>query len=395
MKKTTMNRLGASIARLAAVGMLAAALAVSPLTAFASAAGTAQDDQSAHEQVDSTDSPVSAADASETVVPGVASMPLSLPADAPAFAEGSAGASDATQNAATTSVTVSYYEGAGYEDEEQTTPIVILRETRTFDGVEVGSEIDPWDYVVNFPDLLFFDGWADNVIADADPAKNQVTLKYLRMRWPLTIHYYAISNNEAVAAAAEDLAQDAVPAAAFSYEYLGEYQTPSQPLGQVIDSELLAVPLDGMVHLGANREEVQIGNVPADNQVNVFYYELPSGDVPDAGEGDDGAATPAPVPPTDAGTSSGPNSGDDSGLGSDGGASDAEVEEADGNGSDSASSSQETVIVEDGTPLADAAENGILPLPQTGDDLGISLVVAAGFMVTAAAVMAVLRRRAR
>lgn len=336
MKKHAMNRKGSPVARFVAAGALALALfaAVSPLTAFADEA-----------------------------------------------VEGNDASRDASQEVATTSVTVNYYEGAGYEDEEQTVPIVILRETRTFDGVEVGSKIDPWDYVVQFPDLMFFDGWADNVIADADPANNQVTLKYFRMRWPLTIRYYAVSEDGSDASAAAELVRDAAPAAAFGYRYLGEYQTPTQPWGQVIDSDLLAVPVEGMVHLGADRDEVEIRNVPSENQVNVFYYELPADDAPDAGDGD-GGADPAPVPPADTET------GSDGAPGTDAGTGDA----VDG---DSADSSQETVIVEDRTPLAEAAEDGVLPLPQTGDELGAPLVAAAVLMVAAAGLAAILRRRAR
>ena len=354
MKKHAMNRKGASAGRLFAAGALAVVLAASPLTAFAAAAldGAAEGE----------------------------AAPVEVTAPAEEVAPVEDAASGAADEAATTSVTVSYYEVVGYDHPEVTDGSgLLLLETRTFDGLKVGEEIEPWDYVVDMTDLAFFDGWADNIIADADPAKNQVQLHYLRTRWPLTIHYYAVSGDLGATPPVErSTAQEAMLGkadfSALTYRYLGMHQTPTQPMGQVIDSDLLAVPVDGLEHLGADRAEVTISNVPSNNEVNVFYYEASPTDEGDADEGD-----AAPVPPTtdgetDTDTGSGDTGNDD--------ATDSETD-----------APQDTVIVEDDTPLAAAGEDGVLPLPQTGDGVAGILAVATALAMTAAGTLAALRRR--
>ena len=313
-------------------GLLAGSLAFSPLAAFAideasdSAESTVEaftepaDDVSAAEVVEDADS---SSPAEELPVPSeeeLAAQEPSAPTDdgddeasptneavpvedpspspAPSMEPSASGLSvdrPSAAPAAETTVTVYYCEMVYYDDPSFNDPTGFrLLGSHTYDGVTVGEEIDPWDYVRDIPDYVFFDGWATDPIASADPEQNTVQLNYFRAKSPCTVNYYSISDGDAFADdPGIDTVISEVNGQTVRFDRMGTYEIESQPLGTEIDSALLAVPVDNMAYVGADKESVIVAGAVASNELNLFYTPVPAAAPDDAPE----AGAPEPTPP--------------------------------------------------------------------------------------------------
>ncbi|MEC4175207.1 LPXTG cell wall anchor domain-containing protein [Adlercreutzia sp. R7] len=381
MKRNTMKLTGAKRALLA--GMLATTLALAPLPSFA-----------ADEVFTAEDAPESVVggaaltllEAADTELPMVAEEAVAAPVEE--AAEDDRASADAAES---TTLTVHYCEIVSYDDPSFDDPSGLrLLETRTFE-VKVGEEIDPWHYVRPLDDFFFWDARFDSKVMDADPSKNMVELHYFRSRSSSTVNYYAVTAAETGedACASKTVVAD-VDGAAVRFDKMGSYEIESQQIGVEIPAESLAVPLDDLVYLDADRDSIKVEALASKNEINLFYTPA-AATLPDKAPAGDAPELEAPVPGGDAGSagdSSDENAPADEG---DAGTEDDNAGAADDQGGESGLA-PETVITDDGAPLASAEEAGVLPLPQTGDEVvGIALLASAA--LAAGGVTLVARRR--
>ena len=427
--------------------LLAGSLAFSPLAAFAideasdSAEPTVEaftepaDDVSAAEVVEDADSsspaeelPVPSEeelaaqepsaptdDGADEASPTNEAVPVEDPSPSPApsmepSASGLSVDRPSAAPAAETTVTVYYCEMVYYDDPSFNDPTGFrLLGSHTYDGVTVGEEIDPWDYVRDIPDYVFFDGWATDPIASADPEQNTVQLNYFRAKSPCTVNYYSISDGDAFADdPGIDTVISEVNGQTVRFDRMGTYEIESQPLGTEIDSALLAVPVDNMAYVDADKESVIVAGAVASNELNLFYTPVPAAapdDAPEAGAPEPTPpAPPAPSEPEGDNVEGGNGNGGsdlpevDGNLGNVGVSGATGNEESDdsavqesgiaarpgssGQGADGKPASKSTgaTVVEDGDSSRDASGSADR-LPQTGD----SLVLAVGILSVAAA----------
>ncbi len=361
MKKIVLKRGSKAHARALVAGSLVLTLALSPLTAFAAAPG-------------------GEVEAASELAPAVEAMDNDAAESAAALAE-------------TTSVTVYYCEMVHYDDPSFDDPSGFrVLGTATFDGVKVGEEIRPENYLRDIPDFAFFDGWAHNKIASVNAAANTVQLNYFRVKSPTVVNYYAISDGEAGYPEEDGTVIAEVDGESVRFDKMGSYEIESLPVGTAIDTELLAVPLPDLAYVDTDKAEVVVDGLVSSNEVNMFYTPLPSA-LPDEPSQD----VPGTQPPSAAGPD---ESGDqDAGGGTDAGnGSSAEVP-ADAAGAEGTSSAEgageETVILDDTVPMAAGDKAPVRTLPQTGDGL-LGLILGATGMAAAAAaagVAAIAHRR--
>lgn len=348
----------------------------------------------------------------------------------------------------TTSVTVYYCEMVHYEDPDFQHPSGLrLLDSRTFDGVKVGEEINPWNYVRKIPNHRFFDGWAMDKIASADAEKNIVQLNYFMTESDVTVNYYLMSAfDESDDAAAKPLASsnglsretiiEDFNGTRVQFDKLETRTVESQPLGTTIKSDELSIAFEDLMYVGADKETLEVGPLASENVINVLYApsmmslpdDIPAGDADILGTPEEGVpsipdadTTPADTPGDSAEDSTGnpdqetpsnPDAGDkpastpednegaasgDAYAGADNTKPDTEdkgdiegVPEQEAPTPEDGDSEPETVITDDDTPLNSGSDEA-LALPQTGDASGTAatLALAAG---GAALALGLLRR---
>ena len=324
----------------------------------------------------------------------------------------------------TTSVTVYYCEMVYYDDPSFNDPTGFrLLGSHTFDGVKVGEEINLWEYAKDIPDFVHFDGWAVNPIASANPEENLVQMNYFRTKSPSSVNYYLVTDGaETPEDAPIDPSMGEVDGESVAFWKMGSYEVESLRLGTEISSDACAVSLEGLTYLDADKAAIAVDAVPSRNEINLFYAADPA-DQPDNAPAPD--AEPSPQPDGDkpgedtdgAAPTPGDVSGNTSGNGSpsvpevDGpaasdsgneGAADVEATEdetgseqdgatvvTDENASDASDSGER----DSDAALQEAAERGVLTLPQTSDGAVAFAGIASVVAVAAAVTLAASRRR--
>lgn len=223
------------------------------------------------------------------------------------------------------------------------------------------------------------------------------------------MNYYSISDGDAFADdPGIDTVISEVNGQTVRFDRMGTYEIESQPLGTEIDSALLAVPVDNMAYVGADKESVIVAGAVASNELNLFYTPVPAAapdDAPEAGAPEPTPpAPPAPSEPEGDNVEGGNGNGGsdlpevDGNLGNVGVSGATGNEESDdsaaqesgiaarpgssGQGADGKPASKPTgaTVVEGGDSSRDASGSADR-LPQTGD----SLVLAVGILSVAAA----------
>ena len=326
----------------------------------------------------------------------------------------------------TTSVTVYYCEMVYYDDPSFNDPTGFrLLGSHTFDGVKVGEEINLWEYAKDIPDFVHFDGWAVNPIASANPEENLVQMNYFRTKSPSSVNYYLVTDGaETPEDAPIDPSMGEVDGESVAFWKMGSYEVDSLRLGTEISSDACAVPLEGLTYLDADKAAIAVDAVPSRNEINLFYAADPA-DQPDNAPAPAPDAEPSPQPDgdkpgedTDGATPTpGDVSGNTSGNGSpsvpevDGpAASDSGNEDAadvEATEDETGSEQDEATVVTDenasdasdsgesdsDAALQEAAERGVLTLPQTSDGAVAFAGIASVVAVAAAVTLAASRRR--
>lgn len=321
--------------------------------------------------------------------------------------------------------------------------------TSTVEGLKPGDVVQAWDQVGTHPGFAFYDGWPRELTVSEDPSENVIQLNYFRQASDVTVNYYEATLLDAGAALPlrGDAMVESVGELSVGFTKLGSEVLPGELFASVLTGDELAEAAaskrpgapegdgaddevdDGeeLAYVGSYPEDVFVGMDASKNEINLVYTRPVAGPdhiemesdavvLPDAVETDPGEVIlPDSVPGASAPGQGGgsENAGDDGsasgdgaqGAGSEPAQSGAEGAGQAGNASEDggadttegadASEGGATQVVE-GDPTATkghaeaeaAAENGVLTLPQTGDEWGLTfalVLLASGLAAVAAA----------
>ena len=334
---------------------------------------------------------------------------LAVPATASGEAAGEKTGADANADEeATQTVTIYHFELVHYDDptlEDWGVPELTgtrLLGTTTVEGLKPGDVVKAWDHVGTNPGFAFFDGWPRELTVSEDPSKNAIRLNYFRQSSDVTVNYYEASLLDA--SGSMPLYNHTV------VETIGDHTVGFTKMGsEVRSNELFAdvltgdelteatEPVDGLAYVGSYPEDVFVNMDSSKNEINLVYTcpvvrpdEIEVGtestetpDDPDAGETPGDPVAPeapdaTPDGPSDGGTGDGGNAPGTPG-GSSGSGSDASKPNA---GATSNGGSQGTQVIDEAAAenanhaeAEAASKDGVLTLPQTGDEKGLVFAV--------------------
>ena len=277
--------------------------------------------------------------------------------------------------------------------------------TTTVEGLKPGDVVKAWDHVGTNPGYAFFDGWPRELTVSEDPSKNAIRLNYFRQSSDVTVNYYEASLLDATASMPlySHTVVETVGDQTVEFTKMGSEVRKNELFADVLTGDELAEatePVDGLAYVGSYPEDVFVNMDSSKNEINLVYTrpvvrpdEIEVGtesadtpDGPDAGETPDAPETPE-TPGTPDVTPDGPSNGDaDDGSnapgtpgGSSSGSSDASKPNT---GATSNGGSQGTQVIDEAAAgnanhaeVEAASKDGVLTLPQTGDEKGLVFAV--------------------
>lgn len=334
---------------------------------------------------------------------------LAVPATASGEAAGEKTGADANADEeATQTVTIYHFELVHYDDptlEDWGVPELTgtrLLGTTTVEGLKPGDVVKAWDHVGTNPGFAFFDGWPRELTVSEDPSKNAIRLNYFRQSSDVTVNYYEASLLDA--SGSMPLYNHTV------VETIGDHTVGFTKMGsEVRSNELFAdvltgdelteatEPVDGLAYVGSYPEDVFVNMDSSKNEINLVYTcpvvrpdEIEVGtestetpDDPDAGETPGDPVAPEAPDATPDGPSDGVTGDGGSAPGTPGGSSGSGSDASKPNtGATSNGGSQGTQVIDEAAAgnanhaeAEAASKDGVLTLPQTGDEKGLVFVV--------------------
>ena len=334
---------------------------------------------------------------------------LAVPATASGEAAGEKTGADANADEeATQTVTIYHFELVHYDDptlEDWGVPELTgtrLLGTTTVEGLKPGDVVKAWDHVGTNPGFAFFDGWPRELTVSEDPSKNAIRLNYFRQSSDVTVNYYEASLLDASGSMPlyNHTIVETVGDHTVGFTKMGSEVRSNELFADVLTGDELAEttePVDGLAYVGSYPEDVFVNMDSSKNEINLVYTrpvvrpdEIEVGtestetpDDPDAGETPGDSVAPeapdaTPDGPSDGGTGDGGNAPGTPG-GSSGSGSDASKPNA---GVTSNGGSQGTQVIDEAAAenanhaeAEAASKDGVLTLPQTGDEKGLVFAV--------------------
>lgn len=312
--------------------------------------------------------------------------------------------------AKTTSLTVYYCEIIPFDETIDHPSNMRLIKTETFDGLAVGEQFEPWDYVQDLDGYMFFDGWSENYTLSENPDENNLQLHYMATQNnSATVNYYIMSKGQetdGVTYQSLDSDQVDINGDPVRFTKLGEYQLDNLRFNRFVEGADHAVLLDNLMFVDSFPSSIQVTTSPEDNVINLLYTPTLT-TLPDdvlAGS-DENVQPPVSDDEGDDDSTTGGEGDDDSITGGAGDGADDEVAGDAGNNNTTGSAgddntvggtgeSESTPTPNPGTTTETAGDTAAQSssaisesadtLPQTGDSLGI-LIVAAIFVASSAA----------
>lgn len=318
---------------------------------------------------------------------------------------------------ATQTVTIYHFELVNYDDptlEDWGVPELVgtrLLGTTTVEGLKPGDVVKAWDHVGTNPGYTFFDGWPREVIVSEDSSKNAIRLNYFRRSSNVTVNYYEASLLDATASMPlyNHTVVETIGDHTVAFTKMGSEVRKGELFADVLTGDKLAEatePVDGLAYVGSYPDDVFVSMDPSKNEINLVYTRpvarpdeievgtestgTPDGpdtgetpDDPNAGETPDGSETPGtpdatPDAPSNGGAGNGSNAPGTPG-GSSGDSSDASKPNT---GATSNGGSQGTQVIDEAAAgnanhaeAEAASKDGVLTLPQTGDEKGLVFAV--------------------
>lgn len=323
-------------------------------------------------------------------------------------AEEKAAAVEKADDEATQTVTIYHFELVHYDDptlEDWGVPELTgtrLLGTTTVEGLRPGDVVKAWDHVGTNPGFAFFDGWPRELTVSEDPSKNAIRLNYFRQSSDVTVNYYEASLLDATASMPlySHTVVETVGDQTVEFTKMGSEVRKNELFADVLTGDELAEttePVDGLAYVGSYPEDVFVNMDSSKNEINLVYTRpvvrpdeievgTESADTPDgpgAGETPDDPVVPeapdaTPDGPSDGGTGDGGNAPGTPG-GSSGSGSDASKPNT---GATSNGGSQGTQVIDEAAAgnanhaeAEAASKDGVLTLPQTGDEKGLVFAV--------------------
>lgn len=309
---------------------------------------------------------------------------------------------------ATQTVTIYHFELVHYDDptlEDWGVPELTgtrLLGTTTVEGLKPGDVVKAWDHVGTNPGFVFFDGWPRELTVSEDPSKNAIRLNYFRQSSDVTVNYYEASLLDASGSMPlyNHTIVETVGDHTVGFTKMGSEVRSNELFADVLTGDELAEatePVDGLAYVGSYPEDVFVNMDSSKNEINLVYTcpvvrpdEIEVGtestetpDDPDAGETPGDPVAPeapdaTPDGPSDGGTGDGGSAPGTPG-GSSGSGSDASKPNA---GATSNGGSQGTQVIDEAAAenanhaeAEAASKDGVLTLPQTGDEKGLVFAV--------------------
>lgn len=342
---------------------------------------------------------------------GVLSLTLAA-APLPAMAEegGSASDEDATQTVTVYHFEMVYYDDPTFEDwgVPELTGLRLIG-TSTVEGLKPGDVVRAWDQVGTHPGFAFFDGWPRELTVSEDPSENAIQMNYIRQSSEVTVNYYEASllDNMAAMPLYGNTTVENVGDRMVEFTKMGSEVLDRGLYAEVLTGDELAEEtdmVDGLAYAGSYPDDVFVSMDTSKNEINLVYTR-PTVRPDDVEVGADVADVPdevAPPAPDDA--PEGPVTGDGDGdAAPDDSAGDKEpagTPEEDAASESGANS--DTQVVEgssdDEAARAEAqaaSEDGVLALPQTGDenDIAFSIALLLGALAAVGAAVALRNMR--
>ena len=287
---------------------------------------------------------------------------------------------------ATQTVTIYHFELVHYDDptlEDWGVPELTgtrLLGTTTVEGLKPGDVVKAWDHVGTNPGFAFFDGWPRELTVSEDPSKNAIRLNYFRQSSDVTVNYYEASLLDASGSMPlyNHTVVETIGDHTVGFTKMGSEVRSNELFADVLTGDELAEatePVDGLAYVGSYPEDVFVNMDSSKNEINLVYT-CPVVRPDEIEVGTESTATPDG--PSDGGTGDGGSAPGTPG-GSSGSGSDASKPNA---GATSNGGSQGTQVIDEAAAenanhaeAEAASKDGVLTLPQTGDEKGLVFAV--------------------
>lgn len=335
------------------------------------------------------------------------------------------------------SMTFYYCEFVSYDDPTFDHPSgQRLLHSHTVTGLNLGDQLDTWDYVANIEGYFFFDAIPARPVVVEDESQNGVELRYMNPHLnEYTINYYRICDGEEPHGDAEPETETAHRATGennddserlvetingqkVAFDKIKSVTVDEQPCNIKVEGHSWAHELDDLMYLDSFPASIRLSTDPASNVINLVYADtmasLPDdtevADKPENGsEPDSTPGETTPSTPDDSTTdgaddaTDGDNPGNGSGDATGSDSDSSTDEDASDTVDTSANDADDDTNADDDTVVDDAdneSSTTVLPaddatLPQTGDPLSASVASAAALAAMAAGAAAVARRQHR
>lgn len=318
-------------------------------------------------------------------------------------------------------MTFYYCEMVHYDDDPDFSHPTNMRllYTRTVEGLNVGDELDTWDYVEPINGYFFFDAIPAKPVVVEDESQNGVELRYTNPEVnQYTVNYYRMTDGEDTREAsgdeagdnatsdseeADDVLVDEVGDELVAFEKIKSETVSQQRFNRLVNGDQLAQPLEDLMYVDSYPSSIRVTTDPDKNVINLLYADtmtsLPDDtDVtedsstdteteekpnPDAGttapDATPGNGTTVPDTEADSGSTDNNANGADADSAADGSDNDADTAVSEGD--------SPATNVTGPRPAADAS------LPQTGDPLAGAMALAGAAALAAAGTLTAARKR--
>lgn len=318
-------------------------------------------------------------------------------------------------------MTFYYCEMVHYDDDPDFSHPTNMRllYTRTVEGLNVGDELNTWDYVEPINGYFFFDAIPAKPVVVEDESQNGVELRYTNPEVnQYTVNYYRMTDGEDTREAsgdeaddsaasdseeADDVLVDEVGDELVAFEKIKSETVSQQRFNRLVNGDQLAQPLEDLMYVDSYPSSIRVTTDPDKNVINLLYADtmtsLPDDtdvtedsntdtDTEEKPNPDAGATTPDATPDNGATT---PDTDTDNGS-TDDSTDAANTDNAtDGNENDADTAVSESdspaTNVTGPRPAADAS------LPQTGDPLASAMALAGAAALAAAGTLTVARKQ--
>ncbi|MDE8701744.1 hypothetical protein PZH32_02070 [Adlercreutzia equolifaciens] len=186
------------------------------------------------------------------------------------------------------SMTFYYIELVHYHDPELNHPSGLrLLHTHTVTGLNVGDQLDTWDYVADLEGYLFFDAIPARPVVGEDEALNGVELRYMNPELnEYTVDYYRVCDgsdrlddetSEAPQSAEEGISPshiiEIINGQPIVFERLKSVTVDCQPFNVKVHGDSLAHQIDNLVYLESYPSSIRVSTNAEDNVINLLYTD--------------------------------------------------------------------------------------------------------------------------